>query len=235
MNIFYTPNINPTDSTYQLNNVESKHAIKVLRLKIGDELALVDGIGNFYQAEIMDDNHKKCMVNIIAAKKEDDPSFALHIAIAPTKNNDRMEWFIEKATEIGISEISFIICDHSERKVLKTDRLKKRAIAAMKQSLKATLPIINEPLNFKEFLRLANQTNGYIAYCDEITGKNLLKRAYPEREDCVILIGPEGDFSANEVESAIATGFKPVSLGNSRLRTETAGIVACHTINLINE
>ena len=143
MNIFYTPNITPSDKRHELDNIESKHAIKVLRLKLGDSLTLVDGKGNFYEAEIAEENSRKCVVNVLAVRKENESAFKLHLAIAPTKNNDRMEWLVEKATEIGVSEISFVVCDHSERKVIKTDRMEKRAISAMKQSLKARLPIIN--------------------------------------------------------------------------------------------
>ncbi len=234
MNIFYTPTINSTDS-YVLNETESKHAIKVLRLKQGDTVCLVDGVGSFYVAQISNEHPKKCEVKIIEKRTEENNKPRLHIAIAPTKNNDRIEWFIEKTTEIGITEVTPIICDHSERKVIKTERLEKRAIAAMKQSLKASLPLIKEPISFKTFVSaLNNNEKKYIAHCNEDDQKHL-KDVYSSGENCVILIGPEGDFSENEIGFAIENGFTPVSLGKSRLRTETAGLVACNVINLLNE
>lgn len=234
MNIFYTPNITNTN-TFVLDETESKHAIKVLRLNQGDEICLVDGKGSFYIAEINNAHQKKCEVNIIKHEKEENNKPRIHIAIAPTKNNDRLEWFIEKTTEIGISEISPIICDHSERKFLKTERLEKRAISAMKQSLKATLPLINDSINFKNFVNsIPETTEKYIAHCYNENQKHL-KEIYPGSKDCVVLIGPEGDFSLQEVELALNNGFTPISLGKSRLRTETAGLVACNILNLINE
>ncbi|TXB66956.1 16S rRNA (uracil(1498)-N(3))-methyltransferase [Vicingus serpentipes] len=234
MNIFYTPNITNTN-TFVLDETESKHAIKVLRLNQGDEICLVDGKGSFYIAEINNAHQKKCEVKIIKHEKEENNKPRIHIAIAPTKNNDRLEWFIEKTTEIGISEISPIICDHSERKFLKTERLEKRAISAMKQSLKATLPLINDSINFKNFVNsIPETTEKYIAHCYNENQKHL-KEIYPGSKDCVVLIGPEGDFSLQEVELALNNGFTPISLGKSRLRTETAGLVACNILNLINE
>lgn len=234
MNIFYTPNITNTN-TFVLDETESKHAIKVLRLNQGDEICLVDGKGSFYIAEINNAHQKKCEVKIIKNEKEENNKPRIHIAIAPTKNNDRLEWFIEKTTEIGISEISPIICDHSERKFLKTERLEKRAISAMKQSLKATLPLINDSINFKNFVNsIPETTEKYIAHCYNENQKHL-KEIYPGSKDCVVLIGPEGDFSLQEVELALNNGFTPISLGKSRLRTETAGLVACNILNLINE
>lgn len=234
MNIFYTPNITNTN-TFVLDETESKHAIKVLRLNQGDEICLVDGKGSFYIAEINNAHQKKCEVKIIKNEKEENNKPRIHIAIAPTKNNDRLEWFIEKTTEIGISEISPIICDHSERKFLKTERLEKRAISAMKQSLKATLPLVNDSINFKNFVNsIPETTEKYIAHCYNENQKHL-KEIYPGSKDCVVLIGPEGDFSLQEVELALNNGFTPISLGKSRLRTETAGLVACNILNLINE
>jgi 16S rRNA (uracil1498-N3)-methyltransferase len=234
MNIFYTPNITNT-STFVLDENESKHAIKVLRLNQNDEICLVDGNGYFYTAKISVAHAKKCEVQIIEKKAEENLKPTIHIAIAPTKNNDRLEWFIEKTTEIGITEISPIICDHSERKVLKTERIEKRAIAAMKQSLKATLPIINETISFKNFINtIPENTEKYIAHCYEENQQHL-KDIYTVGKNCIILIGPEGDFSTSEIELALKNGFTPISLGKSRLRTETAGLVACNIVNLLNE
>jgi 16S rRNA (uracil1498-N3)-methyltransferase len=233
MHLFYTPDIN-NDKTYTLSESESKHAIRVLRLKENDTIILIDGKGIYYEVKITDAHPKKCAVEIVNKRNEVNNNPHLHIAIAPTKNNDRIEWFTEKCTEIGINEITPIICHHSERKKLKEERIVKTAITAMKQSLKATLPIINNSIPFNRLV--TNPFNGkkYIAHCYN-ENKKLLKNCYQKGENALILIGPEGDFSKQEVDLAIINGFEPVSLGNSRLRTETAGIVACHTINLINE
>ncbi len=233
MKLFYTPDIT-SDKTYTLSESESKHAIKVLRLSINDEITLVDGTGTFYNAKISSDNPKRCEVEILNTSKEENVNPKIHIAIAPTKNNDRLEWFTEKATEIGVSTITPLICENSERKVLKIERIEKRAIAAMKQSLKATLPQINDIEKFSSFIEKRFDRNKYIAHCYE-QQQSLLKDCYEKGENALILIGPEGDFSEEEVKLAIDKGFVPVSFGNSRLRTETAGIVACHTLNLLNE
>lgn len=233
MKLFYTPDI--TDSkTYVLNETESKHAIKVLRLTVNDEIVLIDGKGTFYFSKIINPHHKKCEVKIFKIKEEKNSKPNLHIAIAPTKNNDRLEWLIEKATEIGISEITPIICDNSERKILKIERLEKRAIAAMKQSLKATLPIINEACKFSELISKEFSGEKYIAHCYDENQVHF-KNCYTSNNDAIILIGPEGDFSKNEVELAIKNKYIPISLGESRLRTETAGLYICNAFNLINE
>ncbi len=233
MQIFYTPDITNCES-YVLNETESKHAIRVLRLKIGNNITLVNGKGSFYNCEITDDNPKKCEVHILNFTSEKERPSNLHIAIAPTKNNDRLEWFTEKCTEIGISEITPILCSNSERKKLKEERIVKTAVSAMKQSLKATLPIISPITPFNKLVKQPFDGQKFIAHCYK-NEKNALKEAYTKNENVLILIGPEGDFSEDEVTLAIHHGFSPISLGNSRLRTETAGIAACHTINLINE
>lgn len=235
MQLFYTPDINLTTSTFILDEAESKHAVKVLRLATGDKISLVDGKGTFFEAEITQAHAKKCELRILSSTKEANSKSTIHIAIAPTKNNDRLEWFVEKATEIGITEITPLICQRSERKMLKTDRLEKTAIAAMKQSLKASLPKINEPITFKDFIKITpKQSNLFIAHCLDNTEKHLVDVCTKNKET-LVLIGPEGDFSKEEIDLAIKNHFKPISLGKSRLRTETAGIVACHTINLLNE
>lgn len=235
MQLFYTPNINLTVSTFILDEAESKHAIKVLRLNTGDKIYLVNGKGTFFEAKITQAHAKKCELSILSSRTETNTKPDIYIAIAPTKNNDRLEWFVEKATEIGITEITPLICQRSERKTLKIDRLEKTAVAAMKQSLKATLPKINEPVSFKDFIKnTPKQTNLFIAHCLDNKEKHL-SQLCTKNESSIILIGPEGDFTKEEIDLAVKNHFKPISLGTSRLRTETAGIVACHTINLINE
>ncbi len=233
MNIFYTPDIT-NEKTYTINESESKHAIRVLRLKENNIIVLVDGKGSFFEAIIINDNPKKCEVRITNITKESNIKPKLHIAIAPTKNNDRTESFIEKCTEIGINEIIPMLCKHSERKKIKQERLVKTAVSAMKQSLKASLPNINELSSFNDIIN--NPFNGkkYIAHCYNENQKHY-KTVYQKGENNLILIGPEGDFSTEEVKLAIDKGFEPITLGESRLRTETAGIVACTTFNLMNE
>lgn len=232
MALFYTPDI---DKSPLLPEEESQHAVKVLRLQAGEKVELVDGKGNFYKAEVSIPHHKRCEVRILEKisdfKKR---GIHLHIAIAPTKNIERLEWFAEKATEIGIDEITPIICRFSERKVVKHDRLEKIIISAMKQSLKAYLPKLNEQCSFAEFMKHERDGMKFIGHCYEGQKQNLSKM-YKAGENVTILIGPEGDFSQEEVENAIKCGFMPISLGESRLRTETAGVVACHTVNVINE
>lgn len=230
--IFYAPNIN--DSSF-LSEEESAHAIRVLRLDCGEKIELVDGLGNFYEAEIIFPHHKRCEVRIINKYENFNTfPFHLHIAIAPTKNMDRLEWFVEKATEIGISEITPLLCRYSERKVIKLERLNKILISAMKQSKKATLPILNEMISFDKFIKSKQSSdNCFIAHCYN-QNKQSLSQLYHRGSDATIVIGPEGDFSEEEVESALNNGFSPITLGESRLRTETAGIVACHTIQLLN-
>ena len=233
MHLFYQPNIHENSPPF-LDEAESKHAIRVLRLKENDLIQLVDGKGTFYEAKITHAQAKKCEFEIQDKRVEGSKSPYLHIAIAPTKNNDRLEWFTEKCTEIGIHEITPIVTQHSERKNLKEDRLVKTAVSAMKQSLKATLPQINSLTPFKTVITSSFDGNKYIAHCYNEEKKEL-KNNYKAGENALILIGPEGDFSKEEVELAIKNNFIPISLGKSRLRTETAGIVACHTFNLINE
>lgn len=233
MHLFYTPDI--SSETYTLNEIESKHCIKVLRLNTGDQIELIDGKGNFYEAIITEPNPKKCKVEIVKTLKEfGKRNHYLHIAIAPTKNMDRFEWFLEKATEIGIDEITPILCEHSERKVIKPERLEKIIISAVKQSIKAYKPKLNGLISYKDFIQQELEENKYIAHCEDWE-KQALKNTYGKGKSATILIGPEGDFSPEEIELAKENGFIETSLGPSRLRTETAGVVACHTINLLNE
>jgi 16S rRNA (uracil1498-N3)-methyltransferase len=233
MKLFYTPEID-NEKTFTLSENESKHAIRVLRLKKHDTINLINGKGSFYEAIISDDNPKKCEVIITSIQKEILNKPILHIAIAPTKNNDRTEWFIEKCTEIGITKITPTLCSNSERKKIKQERFEKTAISAMKQSLKATLPIVNDLTNFKELINSPFNGGKYIAHCYKNEQKHF-KDIYQKGENALILIGPEGDFSEEEVTLAKNNGYEPITFGESRLRTETAGIVACTTFNLINE
>lgn len=233
MHLFYTPELN--GKIHTLNEMESKHCIKVLRLSQNDKIQLIDGKGGFYTAQIIDTNPKKCSVQIICEQKEyGKRDYYLHIAIAPTKNNDRFEWFLEKATEIGIDEITPLVCEHSERKVIKEERFEKIMISAVKQSIKAYKPKLNKLTNYAGFIASEHIGDKFIAHCEE-SAKEALKTAYIKGNSAVILIGPEGDFTPQEIEVAKQNNFREISLGKSRLRTETAGIVACHTINLLNE
>lgn len=232
MHLFYTPDI---ESNFELPSEEAAHCVKVLRLAEGDKITLTDGKGYFYKASISFISNKKCLVDI-EQKVEQDKLWSghLHIAIAPTKNMDRIEWFAEKATEIGFDELTFLNCRYSERKVLKRERVEKILVAAMKQSLKAKKPILNEMTEFNKFVKKEFTGQKFIAHCNE-GEKKLLKDIIKPEEDALVLIGPEGDFSQQEIDLAIENGFIPISLGKSRLRTETAALVACHIMNLTNQ
>lgn len=233
MHIFYTPEL--SGKTYTLDETESKHCVRVLRLEKGDEITLVDGRGGFFTAEIVDPNPKRCLVTVTQSELNFGlRNFQVQVAIAPTKNIERIEWFLEKATEIGINRVIPILCRHSERKEIKHDRLEKVMVSAMKQSLKAYLPKLDELTKFGDLIRQPFEGQKFIAHCEE-QHRELLKNAMVPGKNYLILIGPEGDFSPEEIEMAIEAGFVPVSLGDSRLRTETAGVVACHTFNLLNE
>ncbi len=213
---------------------DSKHAIKVLRLKRGDKIEIVDGKGKYFEAEIIDPDRKKCHVKIIDEGVHHPKLFYIHVAIAPTKNIDRIEWFVEKSVEFGIDEITFLKCDNSERDHLRLDRIEKKVISALKQSRAGYLPKINDVMNFNDFVRSGElPDNKFIAYVSN-SNTPLINHAMPARSYC-ILIGPEGDFSKNEIGLANKNGFTPVSLGNTRMRTETAGIAACHILNLIQQ
>ena len=233
MHLFYTPDI--SEETYTLNEIESKHCIKVLRLNTNDQIELIDGKGSFYEAKIMDPNPKKCKIEITKTIHEfGKRNHYLHIAIAPTKNMDRFEWFLEKATEIGIDEITPLLCHHSERKVIKNERLEKIIISAVKQSIKAYKPKLNALTKYNDFITQNFKGSKFIAHCEE-NKKQSLKTNYKVGNNALILIGPEGDFSSNEIKLAKENNFHETNLGESRLRTETAGVIACHTINLLNE
>lgn len=232
MQLFYVPNISGAEVV--LDETESKHAVRVLRLQNGNQVQIIDGNGGFYEAEITDANPKKCRLSIVKSTLDfGKKDFHLHIAIAPTKNNDRFEWFLEKATEIGIDEITPLLTSHSERKTINAERLEKILVSAMKQSLKASLPKLNSITSLKELVMSNKTENRFIAYCDDFQ-KDHLKDLVKKEKNVLVLIGPEGDFSPDEVEFAVKNGYQVVSLGESRLRTETAGIVACHIVNLVN-
>lgn len=225
MHLFYCPDI--SGSLYSLTEEESKHCIRVLRLKVGDTIHITDGRGNMHECRITDDHPKRCSVEVMSTSFTPARSpYRLHIAIAPTKNMERLEWFLEKVTEIGIDEITPLFCAHSERNTLKLPRLEKVMISAMKQSLKSWLPRLNAPSEFDDFIGQPRTGQKFIAWCETDTGQQLKDLVVPG-SDRLILIGPEGDFSATEVQTAIRNGFVPVSLGDNRLRTETAGVVAC--------
>jgi len=234
MQLFYNPTISKTDISFVFDKEESKHIIKVLRKKEGDILHVTNGLGFVFQTAITIASDTKCTVKIISFEEQERPTFRLHLAVAPTKMNERYEWFLEKATEIGIQEITPILCEHSERKVIKTDRFQKILESAMKQSLHYYLPKLNEPISFKDFLKKEHHGQKFIAHCEE-TDKKSLKKELKVKEDVTLLIGPEGDFSVKEIQLALEHNFIPVSLGTTRLRTETAAIVACHSVVFQNE
>ncbi|WP_316929968.1 16S rRNA (uracil(1498)-N(3))-methyltransferase [Flavobacterium indicum] len=208
--------------------------VKVLRKKEGDNIYITNGLGNLFISEIVFASEKKCEVKIIDINTFEPTPYYIHIAVAPTKMNDRMEWFLEKATEIGIHEITPILCEHSERKVYKIDRAEKIIQSALKQSNQYFLPKINEPVPFSNFVKTAFDGQKFIAHCEE-TAKRSFKNEIKLNSKILILIGPEGDFSTKEINLAIENKFVPVTLGNTRLRTETAALVACHTVALTNE
>ncbi|WP_309642118.1 16S rRNA (uracil(1498)-N(3))-methyltransferase [Flavobacterium sp.] len=234
MQLFYNPNIDEATIDFTFDKEESKHIVKVLRKKDGDILFVTNGLGFLFKTEIVLAIDTKCTVKIVGFEKAPTPKFHLHLAVAPTKMNDRFEWFLEKATEIGVSEITPIICDHSERKQIKIDRFDKIVTSAMKQSNQYYLPKLNEVVAFKDFIKMKNEGMLFIAHCEE-TNKKLLKELLEPNTNLTILIGPEGDFSSKEIELALDKKFVPVSLGNTRLRTETAAIVACHSVVFLNE
>lgn len=234
MQLFYNPNIDETTETFTFDKVESKHIIKVLRKKDTDILHVTNGAGCLFETEITLASDSKCTVKIISFEKRPKSKYHLHLAVSPTKMNDRYEWFLEKATEIGVHEITPIICDRSERKVINNERFDKIILAAMKQSNELYLPKLNEAVTLKDFLKTKNEGLQLIAHCEE-TDKKTLKSILKPNEDITMLIGPEGDFSEKEIAMAIESGFVAVSLGNTRLRTETAAIVACHSVAFFNE
>jgi 16S rRNA (uracil1498-N3)-methyltransferase len=232
VNLFYQPEL--SNGVTRLDPEESRHCVKVLRKRNGDPINITDGQGFFYTALITDASPSECEFKIIQKEPEQSTPFKIHIAVSPTKNADRIEWFVEKAVEFGVHEITLLECEHTERAFIKTERLIKVAVSAMKQSLKATLPTINALIPFTELVRLSGTCNKYIAYVDS-TNPLHLKDVTMNEKQSLVLVGPEGDFSKNELDLAIENNFVKVSLGKSRLRTETAALAACFILNIRNE
>lgn len=235
MHVFYTPDISGND--YVLNEEESRHCMKVLRLTIGQRVYLINGKGGLFEAEIVAETKRNVVLQVLQATEHFlQREYYLHIAIAPTKNIERLEWFLEKATEIGIDEITPLVCERSERKVVKNERLNKVITAAVKQSLQAYHPQLNQATTFKELLtaQSGKELTRMIAHCLPGDEKHYIQQVAKPGEKYLILIGPEGDFSSQEVESALALGFMPLSLGKTRLRTETAALTACLEASFIN-
>ncbi|WP_111709262.1 16S rRNA (uracil(1498)-N(3))-methyltransferase [Lutibacter citreus] len=235
MQLFYNPEIKQSTKEFTFDKTESRHIVRVLRKKEGDHIYITNGLGDLFTSEVVIANDKRCLVKINTFENKPKTwNYYLHIAIAPTKLNDRFEWFLEKATEIGIDEITPIICDHSERKVIKLDRMEKIIHSAAKQSLKFNFPKLNEPITFNQFIQSQLDGDLFIAHCEE-TNKANLKSSLKPNAKSTILIGPEGDFSTKEINLSLQHKFIPVSLGESRLRTETAGLVAVHSVAFINQ
>src|SRR5690606_16560337 len=233
MQLFYNPHIAETNTEFSFDREECRHIVKVLRKSEGDTIHITNGKGELFIAEIILADVKNCTAKIIDRQLQAPKTYYLHMVVAPTKTNDRYEWFLEKATEIGVDEITPVICDHSERKVIKTERYQKIIQSAMKQSLSYYMPILNDPTTFSDFIKKEVTGQKFIAHCED-SQKMSLKRVALADHKITILIGPEGDFSNEEIKLATKSGYTPISLGKNRLRTETAAIVACHTVSLIN-
>jgi 16S rRNA (uracil1498-N3)-methyltransferase len=234
MQIFYAPGI--TGSIWTLDEKESRHCIRVLRMKKGTPVKLIDGKGNLYEGVIKDPDTIKCTISVSNVINDfEKRNYRLHIAISPLKNPERFEWFIEKSVEIGIDEITPLICRNTEKQSVKAERLNKIIVSAMKQSLKAKITLLHEPAAFNDFIGRERAEAMLIAHCSSLTEKNSIAEVYKRGDDALFLIGPEGDFSEDEIRSALDRDYKPVHLGSSRLRTETAGIAACHSIYFLNQ
>ncbi len=234
MQLFYNADLNSDDKQIQFSKDESRHIIKVLRKTAGDQLFITNGHGILFTAVITIPDLKKCVATIISKEKKAARPYKLHMVVAPTKSNDRYEWFLEKATELGVDEITPIICKNSERKIIKPDRFEKIIMSAMKQSLSCYLPRLNTTIPFSSFIEQSISGQKFIAHCED-GKKSAFKSKITPGSAVTILIGPEGDFNSAEIAHAIQQSFIPVSLGTSRLRTETAAIAACHTAALVNE
>lgn len=234
MQIFYAPDIR--NDIYILDERESKHSIRVLRMGKGDNVKLIDGNGNLYEGIITDPDPKRCCVQIRNVIHDfEKRNYTLHIAISPLRNHDRFEWFIEKSVEIGTDEITPLICRNTEKQTVKKERICNLIISAMKQSLRAKITRFNTPALFSDFINTDQKGKLMIAHCNKTMHRNGIADVCKKGEDVVILIGPEGDFSGNEIIAATKSGYSSVHLGPGRLRTETAGIAACHSVYFINQ
>ncbi|MBE0661288.1 MAG: 16S rRNA (uracil(1498)-N(3))-methyltransferase [Bacteroidales bacterium] len=238
MNLFYDPTITfspaiPLPFLHFLNEEESRHCVKVLRMRVGNEVYLTNGQGFLFTGKLCTLNPGSCEIEITALTKHEPADYSIHIAVAPIKNMSRFEWFLEKATEIGINEVTPLICARSEKISVRTDRMNKIITAALKQSLGVFHPILNEPVGYKKFLEKTRESGKYIGWC-ETKDEPLFTSICLPRKDVVVLIGPEGDFTAEEVVLAKETGYLPISLGNNRLRTETAALAACFAVHFVN-
>lgn len=235
MQLFFADNLD--SDLYTLSPEESKHCVKVLRMEAGHEVHLTDGLGTLCRCRIVAPDPKACVVEVIERiANYEQRNHHLHLAVAPTKNTARLEWFVEKAVEVGIDEITPILCDNSERMVMKTERLEKIIVSAMKQSLKAYKPRVHQPVKLVDFIaQMADREDvkKMMCYCDG-DNRTPIQEVYSKGESALVLIGPEGDFSPREIEKALASGFKPITLGNCRLRTETAALYATVAINFMN-
>ena len=229
MQLFYNANLSAASNSITFDKEESRHIAKVLRKKTNDTIAITNGKGELFKSKLIHVDIKQCVAEVIEIHQQKKRNYNLHLAVAPTKMNDRYEWFLEKATEIGVDTITPILCAHSERKIIKLDRFNKILQVAIKQSLNTFLPKLNPLISFQEFVQHHKASKKFIAHCEESTKKSL-KRALTVDQDVIILIGPEGDFNKEEINLAIQNNFIPVSLGQTRLRTETAAIVACHSV-----
>ncbi len=234
MPTFYAPDLRPGHPTYLLPEDESKHAVRVLRLTLGDALTLVDGQGHVYTATVADANPKRCALSIMSYEAVAPRTTYTHVAVAPTKNLDRMEWLVEKAVEVGIERLTFLRCAHSERRELKLDRLEKIAVSALKQSGQAWLPQLDELTDFTDFMQDIDPATTFIAHLEE-GERTSLTQVVAAAPRCCVLIGPEGDFSPAEIELALSRGVRPVTLGASRLRTETAALAAVFTAHIARD
>jgi len=234
MQIFYSPDISGNE--YTLDEKESRHCIRVLRMKAGTPVQIIDGKGNLYEAVIINPDPRRCSLTITGVTMDfEKRNYRLHIAISPLKNYERFEWFIEKSVEIGVDEITPLICYNTEKPGVKSERINNLIISAMKQSLKTTLTILNEPCLFTDFIRKDYSGIHMIAHCNKELTKSKIGEVYSKGNDAVLMIGPEGDFSPDEIKASISLGFQAVHLGQSRLRSETAGIAACHSVYFINQ
>lgn len=232
---FYAPDI---ERTLLLPESDSQHCVRVLRHRPGDLIEVIDGHGNSFTCRLVDAHSKHAAVEIVEKRRQPLPwNYSVTIAVAPTKLMDRMEWMTEKLVEIGVNRIVPLLCEHSERKEIKLERLEKTAISAMKQSLKSTMPLIDTMTPLSDFVKSLSGSNSdkFVAYCDKNIERVLLSQACEQNKDTVVLIGPEGDFSPSEIRMLLDSGFRPVSLGDCRLRTETAAINACDTIHIVNQ